>query len=324
MDATRIRRFRCSLTICLRCRQPPAGGYTEPVHGADAILDRQLPPEHLIGKAAFKGGREQQLAAQGGDGPHEQHHAVQRSVRDHGPDTVEKVIHGQEVGQRALLVERPPAVRLHPTLELQPFPVGLHVGQGPHLRGQHLDAHDLGLGDAVLLQLPVGVITARRDIDLVSLEQEHHLHLAGRGIAQHLDLVVGGDHLPGHRVVRGDAVRRGHAVGLELLHVLHGAFPVLACEPRLQDPRHRELQVRAGTACIKHRQIQCTHVRLSCNDHFMKIRSAAPNRGAPFPSFPRNRACQNPSPSGRGWPKAGATRPKPNPSPSGRGWPKAG
>ena len=44
----------------------------------------------------------------------------------------------------------------------------------------------------------------------------------------------------------------------------------------------------------------------------------------PKSSFPRNRPRQNPSPSGRGWPKAGAIRPKSNPSPSGRGWPKAG
>ena len=199
MDATRIRRFRCSLTICLGCRQPATRA--SPWGGCD--IGSTTPARAPHRKGGLRRWARTAARRPGWDGPHEQHHAVQRSVRDHGPDTVEKVIHGQEVGQRALLVERPPAVRLHPALELQPFPVGLHVRQGPHLRGQHLDAHDLGLGDAVLLQLPVGVITARRDIDLVSLEQEHHLHLAGRGIAQHLDLVVGGDHLPGHRVVRG-------------------------------------------------------------------------------------------------------------------------
>ena len=46
--------------------------------------------------------------------------------------------------------------------------------------------------------------------------------------------------------------------------------------------------------------------------------------GRGWPKAGLIRPKSNPSPFGRGWPKAGLIRPKPNPSPSGRGWPKAG
>ena len=92
--------------------------------------------------------------------------------------------------------------------------------EAPGGAADRLGAHLLGNGDAVALDLAVGVVGADRDPEPVGGTDQHWLDLARTVVAQHLDALGLGQHLRGGAVVDRHPRRRLDADRLQFLDVM--------------------------------------------------------------------------------------------------------
>ena len=100
-------------------------------------------------------------------------------------------------------------------------PVRLDLLEAPGRAADHLGADLLGMGDAVALELAVGMVGADRDPEPVGGADQHRLGLARRVVAQRPGCVSACvSRLRGDAVVQRHLRRRLHADRLQLLDVM--------------------------------------------------------------------------------------------------------
>ncbi len=120
---------------------------------------------------------------------------------------------------RALLIEAPLARAGHERAQDQPVPMRRDVAEPPKKRAHGLRAHLLRQRDADRLRLAVGVIGAEPEPQAIGERIDHHLRLAARVAADHLDRVRGGEQRRGDAIEDRRRLRPRNAERFELTNM---------------------------------------------------------------------------------------------------------
>ena len=132
----------------------------------------------------------------------------------------DQVARRADLAQKAFLVGDLLAAFLDEAAQDQLVPVRLDLLEAPGRAADHLGADLLGLGNAVGLELAVGMVGADGDPQPVGRADQYRLGLAGRVVAHGLDGLGLRQQARGDAIVQRHLRRRLHADRLQLLDVM--------------------------------------------------------------------------------------------------------